>query len=53
MAVETPIVALESLARLLHMREAPGSNLGPEAGYPDRLFVIFLGSLKQILGLYL
>jgi hypothetical protein len=27
--------AAEWLAPLLHIREVPGSNLGPEAGYPD------------------
>jgi hypothetical protein len=28
----------------------PGSNLGPETGYPDRIFVDFLSPSRLILG---
>jgi hypothetical protein len=28
-------VVVERLTLLLHIREVPGSNLGPKTGYPD------------------
>jgi len=31
----TPNVVIEWLTILLRIREVPGSNLGPETGYPD------------------
>jgi hypothetical protein len=31
----SPNVVVEWLAFLLRIREVPGSNLGPETGYPD------------------
>jgi hypothetical protein len=34
-----PNVRAEWLALLLCIWEIPGSNLGPETGYPDRFFV--------------
>jgi hypothetical protein len=34
-------VAVLWLALLLHIRAVPGSNLGPETGYPDRFFAVF------------
>jgi hypothetical protein len=36
-----PKVVVEWLKLLLHNREVPGSNLGPETGYPDRGFSWF------------
>jgi hypothetical protein len=30
-----PNVVVEWLTPLLHIRDVPGSNLGPETGYPD------------------
>jgi hypothetical protein len=41
-----PKVAAKWLTLLI--REVPGSNLGPETGYPDRFFVFFLSSSRQI-----
>jgi hypothetical protein len=34
------------LVLLLPIQEVPGSNLGPETGYPDWLFSDFLHSLQ-------
>jgi hypothetical protein len=31
----TPTAVVKWLTLLLRIREVPGSNLGPEAGYPD------------------
>jgi hypothetical protein len=33
--IETPNVMVEWLALLPHVREVPGSDLGPETGYPE------------------
>jgi hypothetical protein len=30
--------------------EVPGSNLGPETSYPDKVFVVFLCPFRRILG---
>jgi hypothetical protein len=38
---------------MLLIREAPGSNFGPETGYPDRIFVHFLSPFRQMPGCYL
>jgi hypothetical protein len=36
---------------LLRIREVPGSNLGPETGYPDWSFlVVFLSPSRKIPG---
>jgi hypothetical protein len=35
---ETPNVVVEWPTILLRVREVPGSNLGPETGYPDLWF---------------
>jgi hypothetical protein len=43
-------VVVERLALFLRIREVTGSNLGPETGYPDRFFVVFLIILGQMLG---
>jgi hypothetical protein len=32
---DTPNVMVEWLTLLFRIREVPGSNLGPETGYPD------------------
>jgi hypothetical protein len=34
-------VAAESLTILFCIREVPGSNLGLDTRYPDRVFVVF------------
>lgn len=36
-----PIVVVESLGTLLYIRKVPGSNPGPETGYPDYGFCGF------------
>jgi hypothetical protein len=41
---------IEWLTLLFRIREVPGSILGPETGYPDRFFLVFLSPSKQILG---
>jgi hypothetical protein len=38
----------EWLALLLRIREAPGSNLGPETGCPDRFMMVFLSSFGYV-----
>jgi hypothetical protein len=43
-----PNVMVEWLALLLRIREVPGSNLGPETGYPDRFFVVFLSPYSTL-----
>jgi hypothetical protein len=48
-----PNVAAEMLALLLRIPVVPGTNLGPETGYPDRFFVYFLSPSKLMLGYYL
>jgi hypothetical protein len=40
---------VEWLTYLLPIREVPGSNLGPETGYPE-VFVVFLIPSRQIPG---
>jgi hypothetical protein len=40
-------VVVEWLAFLLCIREVPGSNLGPETGYPDSVFVGFSAPLGK------
>jgi hypothetical protein len=50
--VRSDNIQSEWLAFLLRIREVPGSNLGPETGYPDRLFVVFLGPFTQMPGYY-
>jgi hypothetical protein len=37
----SPKVTVEFLTQLLPSREVPGSNLGPETGYPDAGFSCF------------
>jgi hypothetical protein len=46
-------VVVEWLTRLLRIREVPGSNLGPDTGYTDRFFVVFVSPSRQVLGWYL
>jgi hypothetical protein len=41
-----PSVAVEWLALLLCIWEVPGSNLGPETGYPQA-FLVFLSPRKM------
>jgi hypothetical protein len=41
-------VAVEWLALPPRIREAPASNLGPETGYPDSFFVIFLSPSRKM-----
>jgi hypothetical protein len=41
---------VELLTILLRIREVPGSNLGTETGYPERVFVVFHSPSRQILG---
>jgi hypothetical protein len=41
-------VVVEWLRHLFRIREIVGSNLSTENGYPDRVFVVFLSSSKQI-----
>jgi hypothetical protein len=41
-------VVVEWLKLLLRFREVPGSHLGPEMGYPDMFFMVFLSSYRQI-----
>jgi hypothetical protein len=46
----TPTVIVEWLT-LIGIRKVPGSNLGPETGYPDwGFFVVFLSPSRQIPG---
>jgi hypothetical protein len=40
--INSPIVAVEWLAFLIHIWEVLDSNLALEIGYPDRFFVVFL-----------
>jgi hypothetical protein len=47
---DRPNVVVEWLTLLLRIREVPGSNLGPDTGYPDRVFVIFLSLEGKMLG---
>jgi hypothetical protein len=35
-------------AHQLHIREIPGSNLGPETGYPDVFVIIFSLSMQTL-----
>jgi hypothetical protein len=35
------------LALLLRIREVSGSNLGPETGYPDMFFEVFLSTSRH------
>jgi hypothetical protein len=37
-----PNVVVECLTFVFLIRDVPGSNIGPETGYPDRVFVVFL-----------
>jgi hypothetical protein len=46
-------VAATWLAFLLCIRKVPGSNIGPETGYPDRFFVDFLRPSRQMPEKYL
>jgi hypothetical protein len=39
-----PNVALDRLTILLHITEVLGSNLGPEAGYPEKFFYTLVPS---------
>jgi hypothetical protein len=38
------------LVLLLHNGEVPGSNAGPDTGYHDRYFVVFLSPSRKKLG---
>jgi hypothetical protein len=40
----------ELLTHLLRVREVPGSNLGPENGYPYWFFVLFLSPSRKMTG---
>jgi hypothetical protein len=42
------LILNERLVYRLSIREIPGSNLGPETSYPDRLIPVFLSSSMQI-----
>jgi hypothetical protein len=42
-------VVFDWLTFLLRIREAVGSNLGPEIGYRDRFFMVFFCPSRQIL----
>jgi hypothetical protein len=45
-----PYGVVQWLTFMLRIREIPGSNLGPEIGYPDlSFFVGFLSDCRQIL----
>jgi hypothetical protein len=33
---------------MLLILNVPGSNLGPETGHPDRIFVVFLSASRQM-----
>jgi hypothetical protein len=43
-----PNVVMEWLTPLICIRDIPGSNHGPETGYPDRVFVVFLEPSRQM-----
>jgi hypothetical protein len=45
-----PNVVVEWLALRISIQEVSGSNLRPETGYPDRFFVIFISSSRQMPG---
>jgi hypothetical protein len=47
--LKKPKVLAEWLTLLLRIREIPGSNIGPEIGYPD-VFVVFLSFYRKIPG---
>jgi hypothetical protein len=38
----TPNVVVQRVTFPRRIREVPGSNFGPETGYPDVYFVVFL-----------
>lgn len=42
-------VAVVQLADLLRISVVPGSNVGPAAGYPDRIWNLFLSPSRIIL----
>jgi hypothetical protein len=43
-------IVVKWLTLLLHIWEAPGSNLCPETSYAVRFFVVFLSPFRQMLG---
>jgi hypothetical protein len=47
---QLPNVATKWLTLLLHIVVALVSNLGPEIGYPDTVFMIFLSPSRQMSG---
>jgi hypothetical protein len=49
----TPNIVAEWVATLLCIWDVPGSNLGPETGYPDRFSGVILITSRYILAYYL
>jgi hypothetical protein len=47
--IQNGSIVVEWLALLLCIRDVPGSNLGPETGYPE-VFVVFLSPSRQMPG---
>jgi hypothetical protein len=46
-------IFVAELPHLLSVWQVPGSNLGLETGYPDKLLLYFLRPFRQILEYYL
>jgi hypothetical protein len=42
------VYAVNTIPHLLSIREVPGSSLGPETGYPDRLSVVFISTSRKM-----